>query len=99
MTGADLPVERPSACGAGLLIPVPAQRDVYNGNTSVIKETSGDNISCILALVLSLERVRDDTAGVDFAASGTRLVGLQINVTFGLGLSEQDSMEISCREM
>lgn len=39
---------------------------------------------CILALVLSFERVGDDTARVDFAASGAGLVGVEVDITFGL---------------
>jgi hypothetical protein len=38
----------------------------------------------ILALVLSLERVGHDAGRVDFAAPGAWLVGIQIDVTFGL---------------
>lgn len=38
----------------------------------------------VLALVLSLEGVRDDTVRLDFAASGTGLVGIQVDVTFCL---------------
>lgn len=98
MTVADLPVGRISACGAGLRIPVPAQRGVYNGGPSAIEEAIGDKSSCILALVLSLERVRNNAAGVDFAASGAWLVGVEIDVAFGLELSEQDPIETSRRE-
>lgn len=38
----------------------------------------------VLALVLSLEGVRDDTVRLDFAASGTGLVGIQVDITFCL---------------
>lgn len=38
----------------------------------------------ILALVLSLERIGYDAGCVDFTAPGAWLVGIQVDVTFGL---------------
>jgi hypothetical protein len=82
----------PAACVVDLPIPVPARRASYVG--ILVRYFLGIafhlfnlgwlHTGYVLALVLSLEGIRDDTVRPDFAASCTGLIWVQVDVTFCL---------------